>query len=43
MAYNNQPYVQRHYNITPSANAANAQASVTLYFTQQILIISIAT
>lgn len=33
--YNGQPYVQRHYDITPSVNAANAQASVTLYFTQQ--------
>lgn len=32
--YNNQPYVQRHYDITPSANASTAQATVTLYFTQ---------
>lgn len=33
--YNNEPYVQRNYDITPSENADNAQASVTLYFTQQ--------
>ena len=33
--FNNQPYVQRHYDITPATNAANAQATVTLYFTQQ--------
>ncbi|MEO6328648.1 MAG: T9SS type A sorting domain-containing protein [Ginsengibacter sp.] len=33
--YNNQPYVERHYDITPSVNADNAQATVTLYFTQQ--------
>ena len=29
------PYVQRHYDITPDNNAATAQATVTLYFTQQ--------
>jgi Leucine-rich repeat (LRR) protein len=34
-SFNNQPYVQRHYDITPTVNAANAQAIVTLYFTQQ--------
>lgn len=28
------PYVQRHYDITPATNAANATAFVTLYFTQ---------
>jgi Leucine-rich repeat (LRR) protein len=33
--YQNQPYVQRHYDITPATNAANAQATVTLYYTQQ--------
>lgn len=33
--FNNQPFVQRHYDITPSTNATNAQATVTLYFTQQ--------
>ncbi|MEO9021272.1 MAG: T9SS type A sorting domain-containing protein [Ginsengibacter sp.] len=33
--FNSQPYVQRHYDITPSVNAENAQAIVTLYFTQQ--------
>jgi len=32
--FNNQPYVQRHYDITPAANAASAQATVTLYFSQ---------
>jgi hypothetical protein len=34
-SFNNKPYVQRHYDITPAINAANAQATVTLYFTQQ--------
>jgi hypothetical protein len=34
-AYNNQPYVQRHYDIIPAVNAENAQATVTLFFTQQ--------
>jgi len=33
--YMNQPYVQRHFDVTPADNAANAQASLTLYFTQQ--------
>lgn len=33
--YNNQPFVQRHFDITPATNAANARATVTLYFTQQ--------
>ncbi len=34
-AFHGKPYVQRHYDITPDLNAANAQATVTLYFTQQ--------
>jgi len=34
-SYKNQPYVQRHYDITPANNAANATANVKLYFTQQ--------
>lgn len=29
-----QPYVQRHYQITPATGAATATARVTLYFTQ---------
>lgn len=33
--YNSLPYVQRHYDITPAANASSAQATVTLYYTQQ--------
>lgn len=33
--FNSQPYVQRHYDIAPGTNAATAQATVTLYFTQQ--------
>jgi len=33
--FHSQPYAQRHYDITPAVNAANAQATVTLYFTQQ--------
>jgi len=33
--FHDQPYVQRHYDITPAANAVTAQATVTLYFTQQ--------
>ena len=33
--YNGQPYVQRHYDISPAENAANAQAVIVLYFTQQ--------
>jgi hypothetical protein len=32
--FHKQPYVQRHYDITPAVNADNAQAIVTLYFTQ---------
>ena len=31
---NGQPYVQRHYDITPTTNAASSQATVTLYFSQ---------
>lgn len=34
-AFNGHPYVQRHYDITPDANSENAQATITLYFTQQ--------
>lgn len=33
--YNNQPYVQRHYEIEPENNAATATATVTLFFSQQ--------
>lgn len=33
--FNSQPYVQRHYDISPVVNETNAQAVVTLYFTQQ--------
>ena len=29
------PYVQRHYDIEPMINAANATAHITIYFTQQ--------
>jgi hypothetical protein len=32
--FNTQPYVQRHYDIVPSTNAATATGTVTLYFTQ---------
>lgn len=32
--HNSIPYVARHYQITPSTNAATATARVTLYFTQ---------
>lgn len=32
--YQTRPYVQRHYDITPVTNAANATATITLYFTQ---------
>lgn len=32
--FNGDPYVQRHYDIAPSANANTSQATVTLYFTQ---------
>ncbi|MEP6674459.1 MAG: T9SS type A sorting domain-containing protein [Ferruginibacter sp.] len=31
---NTQPYVQRHYDITPATGAATATATLTLYFTQ---------
>jgi len=31
---NSVPYVQRHYEITPAANATTATGRVTLYFTQ---------
>ncbi|MBL7701337.1 MAG: T9SS type A sorting domain-containing protein [Ferruginibacter sp.] len=33
--FNGEPYVQRHYDIEPATNAANATATVTLYFTDQ--------
>jgi hypothetical protein len=33
-AVNGQPYVARHYEITPATNAATATGRVTLYFTQ---------
>jgi trimeric autotransporter adhesin len=33
-APNNQPYVQRFYEITPSANRTTATSTITLYFTQ---------
>lgn len=33
--YNNQPYVQRHYEIVPENNAATATATITLFFSQQ--------
>jgi Leucine-rich repeat (LRR) protein len=33
--YHGRPYVQRHYDVTPAVNAQNAQATVTLYFTQK--------
>ena len=32
--FNGQPFVQRHYDITPASNAGTAQATVTLYFSQ---------
>ncbi len=32
--FNADPYVQRHYDIEPVNNAANATATITLYFTQ---------
>ena len=33
-AYMGKPYVARHYQITPAANASTATATITLYFTQ---------
>jgi hypothetical protein len=33
--FQGQPYVERHYDITPALNADKAQAIVTLYFTQK--------
>jgi hypothetical protein len=32
--YKVSPYVQRHYELTPSINAASSTARITLYFTQ---------
>ncbi len=34
-SFNNQPYVQRHYDITPLLNPSVSTAMVKLYFTQQ--------
>ena len=33
-SFNSMPYVQRHYEITPAANATTATGRITLYFTQ---------
>lgn len=33
--YNNEPYVQRHFDIEPATNAATSTATVTLYFRDQ--------
>lgn len=33
--FHDQPFVQKHYDITPSVNAENSVATVSLYFTQQ--------
>jgi hypothetical protein len=33
--FNAEPYVQRHFDIEPSVNAANATATITLYFRDQ--------
>lgn len=33
--FNNEPYVQRHFDIEPSVNANTATATVTLYFRDQ--------
>jgi hypothetical protein len=33
--YNNQPYVQRHYEIVPENNESTATATITLFFSQQ--------
>ncbi|MFM6924571.1 MAG: T9SS type A sorting domain-containing protein [Ferruginibacter sp.] len=30
--YNNEPYVQRHFDIEPATNAATSTATITLYF-----------
>lgn len=32
--YNDRPYVQRHYDIVPAANAATSTATTHIYFTQ---------
>jgi len=32
--FHGQPYVQRHYDVTPAVNPSTAQAIITLYFTQ---------
>lgn len=34
-SFHGQPYLERHYDITPSVNAGNAEANITLYFTEQ--------
>ena len=33
--FNNEPYVQRHFDIEPVTNASNATATITLYFKDQ--------
>ena len=33
--HNGEPFVSRHYEITPGLNASTATAKITLYFTQQ--------
>jgi hypothetical protein len=33
-SYNGHPYLQRHYDITPAANAATATGTITLYYNQ---------
>jgi hypothetical protein len=33
-SYRSRPYGQRHYDIEPATNAANATATITLYYTQ---------
>lgn len=34
LTFNNAPYVQRHYDITPALNPATATATITLYYAQ---------
>lgn len=35
MVHQNQPYLQRHFQITPANGASTATATITLFFTQQ--------
>lgn len=35
LSYLGEPFVSRHYQITPASNASTATAKITLYFTQQ--------